>query len=133
MLDSRRKKKKQMSRRDSRIEVMSLLYEISITFADTISEVNVSKLDAFAMTTFKAYMDHRESVDNKISEILDGWTLNSIAKIDLAILRLATTEYLYVDDVPTQVSVSEAVEIAKIYGDDNSPSFVNSIMRKIVK
>lgn len=122
-----------MSRRDSRIEVMSLLYEISITFADTISEVNVSKLDAFAMTTFKAYMDHRESVDNKISEILDGWTLNSIAKIDLAILRLATTEYLYVDDVPTQVSVSEAVEIAKIYGDDNSPSFVNSIMRKIVK
>ncbi len=122
-----------MSRRESRIEAMSLLYQISITGAESIAEVDVSKLDSFSLSCFKLYMDNKSEVDSTIANILDRWTLDSISKIDLAILRLATTEYLYIVDVPAQVSVNEAVEIAKVYGDDNSPSFVNSIMRKIVK
>ncbi len=121
-----------MSRRESRISVMSLLYEISITGEDDISKIGVSNLDEFSLSIFKSYMDNSDEVDAKISVILDNWTMDSIAKIDLALLRMATTEFLYLDDVPTQVSVNEAVEIAKVYGDDKSPSFVNSIMRKIV-
>lgn len=111
---------------------MSLLYEISITGEDDISKIGVSNLDEFSLSIFKSYMDNSDEVDAKISVILDNWTMDSIAKIDLALLRMATTEFLYLDDVPTQVSVNEAVEIAKVYGDDKSPSFVNSIMRKIV-
>ncbi len=121
-----------MSRRKSRIETMSLLYEISITGETEIQNIDVSKLDKFSLDIFTKFIDNREEVDETISNVLHKWTLKSISKIDLALLRLATTEHLFMDDVPSNVSVNEAVEIAKVYGDDNSPSFINSLMRKIV-
>ncbi len=119
-----------MTRRESRINIMSLLYEISITGELNLSKINVSNCDKFGLDIFKSFLDNKDVIDEKIETTLDRWTINSISKIDLALLRLATTEKFYTE-TPIQVIVNEAVEIAKLYGDDNSPSFINSIMRKI--
>lgn len=77
-------------------------------------------------------IDCLPGIDEKISKYSKGWKIDRIAKAELAILRLGSYEALYDDDVPVGVAVNEAVELAKQYGDDNGPSFVNGILGKIV-
>lgn len=72
-------------------------------------------------------------IDNNILKNLKNWTINRIAKIDLAILRLAIYEILYLEDIPAKVSVNEAVELAKEYGGTDSKSFVNGLLAKIIE
>ena len=72
-------------------------------------------------------------VDEKISDNLTNWKIDRLSKVDLSILRLATTEIMYIDSIPEKVSVNEAVNIAKIFGDDNSPLFINGVLSGIVK
>lgn len=71
-------------------------------------------------------------INSKIEQSSKGWKLDRIAKAELAILRLAVYEAVYDDSVPVGVAVNEAVELAKAYGDDNAPAFVNGILGKIV-
>lgn len=75
---------------------------------------------------------HLPEIDEKIAEYAKGWKLNRIGKAELAILRLAVYEALYDEEVPVGVAVNEAVELAKEYGGDNAPAFVNGILGKIV-
>ena len=56
-----------------------------------------------------------------------------MAKVDLTILRLAVFEVLYDEDVPTRVAINEAVELAKKYGGDDSPAFINGVLGKVAK
>lgn len=72
-------------------------------------------------------------IDDSILKNLKNWTINRIAKIDLAILRLAIYEILYLEDIPAKVSVNEAVELAKEYGGTDSKSFVNGLLAKIIE
>lgn len=71
-------------------------------------------------------------LDEKIKKYLKGWTMDRIPKTDLAILRLAIYEILFRDDIPFKVSVNEAVELAKTFSDDQSPSFVNGVLAGVV-
>lgn len=75
---------------------------------------------------------HLSEIDEKIAENAKGWKLDRIAKAELAILRLAIYEALFDENVPVGVAVNEAVELAKEYGEDNGPAFVNGILGKIV-
>ena len=84
-----------------------------------------------AAETLAAVQDHHEDIDKLISDNLDNWTLERIAKTDLAILRTAVAEMLYVDSVPVSVSINEAVDLAKKYGDERSYAFINSVLGKI--
>ncbi len=59
-----------------------------------------------------------------------GWEIDRLSKVDLAILRLALYEHLYMPDIPTGVSINEAVELAKTFGDDGSPAFINGLLGK---
>ena len=60
------------------------------------------------------------------------WNIDRIAKINLALLKLSIYEILYAD-VPYKVSINEAIELAKAYGDDNSPNFINGVLANVVK
>lgn len=71
-------------------------------------------------------------LDEKIEKHLKGWTMDRICKTDLAILRLAIYEILYREDIPDKVSVNEAVELAKMFSEDSSPSFVNGVLAGIL-
>ncbi len=77
-------------------------------------------------------LEHLNEIDEKISENSKGWKIDRIAKAELAVLRVAVYEALYDDSVPVGVAVNEAVELAKEYGEDNGPVFVNGILGKIV-
>ena len=81
-----------------------------------------------------AYIANKEEIDNEIENSSVKWHLDRIAKVDLAILRLSLTEILYLKDkdVPAQVSINEAVNIAKKYGSEDSGKFINGILGKIV-
>ena len=71
-------------------------------------------------------------IDGQIEANSKGWKLDRIAKAELAILRLAVFEAKYDDTIPVGVAVNEAEELAKAYGGDNAPAFVNGILGKIV-
>ena len=71
-------------------------------------------------------------LDEKIKPYLKGWTMDRIGKTDLAILRLAVYEIFYRDDIPYKVSINEAVELAKSFCDDASPSFINGVLAGVV-
>lgn len=73
-----------------------------------------------------------EEIDAKINEVSEGWKTGRMGKVDLTLIRLAVYEMLYEEDVPAKVAINEAVELAKQYGTDNSPSFVNGVLAKLV-
>lgn len=74
-----------------------------------------------------------DDIDEKINLVSEGWPVDRIGKVELAIMRLAVYEMLYDDDIPVNVAINEAVELAKSYGsDDNAASFVNGVLAKLV-
>jgi len=75
----------------------------------------------------------REQLDLIIEEHSQNWKVGRIAKVELTILRLALYEILHVADMPLRVVLNEAVELAKEFGDENSPAFVNGILDSVAK
>ena len=74
-----------------------------------------------------------DDIDEKINLVSEGWPVDRIGKAELAIMRLAVYEMLYDDDIPVNVAINEAVELAKSYGSDaNAASFVNGVLAKLV-
>jgi transcription antitermination protein NusB len=72
-----------------------------------------------------------EDIDKIIEAASTGWRVNRMGKVDITIIRLATYEIKYDDDIPTGVAINEAVELAKKFGEDNSSSFINGVLAKI--
>lgn len=79
-----------------------------------------------------AIMEKIPELDVKINEVAEGWKTRRMGKADLTILRLAAYEILYDDDIPEKVAINEAVELAKRFGGDESPSFINGVLAKLV-
>jgi N utilization substance protein B len=77
--------------------------------------------------------EHRARIDEVISTYVQGWTLNRMPAVDRNVLRLATYEVLYVDDVPDAVAVSEALNLVRDLSTDESPAFVNGVLGNIVR
>ena len=96
------------------------------------SEFSVEEKE-YITEVFMGVSNNLEKIDEIIFSNLKGWTIERISKVDLAILRLAIYEIKYDKEVPYKVSVNEAVEIAKEYGDDKSQSFVNGLLAKVEK
>ena len=71
-------------------------------------------------------------IDEKINEVAKGWKTQRMGKADLSILRLAVYEMKYDEEIPVNVAINEAVELAKKFGSDDSPAFVNGILAKLV-
>ena len=96
------------------------------------SELNKpSDAEYFKEVTIKCY-DNIEIIDKKIADNLKEWTLDRISKINLSILRLAVCEILFMEEIPYQVSINEAVEMAKKFSDDDSPAFINGVLASAI-
>lgn len=74
-----------------------------------------------------------EELDAAINAAAEGWTTRRMSRVDLTIIRLALYEILHDDEVPTRVAINEAVEIAKKFGGDESPGFINGVLARLVK
>ncbi len=81
---------------------------------------------------YNTLAEHLPEIDSLISERAEGWDISRMAKVDLTIIRLAVFEIKFDPDIPDLVAIDEAVEIAKKYGGDQSPSFVNGVLAKVV-
>ena len=87
----------------------------------------------YIKTIFEGLIKNSDEIEELIqSNLKEKWTINRIAKIDLAILKVAIYELIYLK-LPYKVAINEAVELAKRYGEDSSKSFVNGILASIVK
>ena len=67
-------------------------------------------------------------IDDVISRYISGWSFSRIAKVDLTILRLAIYELAFMPEIPTKVCINEAIELAKTFGDDDAPAFINGLL-----
>lgn len=118
---------------------MQLVYQMDITGDFNVSDLSIVEESSNiidkkqAVDTLEAVQDHLGEIDNVIKDNLESWSFERIAKADLAIMRTAVAEMLYVESIPVSVSINEAVELAKKYGDERSYRFVNSILGKIAK
>ena len=92
----------------------------------------ISSLMEYCHTALEKTSLQIEEIDAKINEVSEGWKTGRMGKVDLTLIRLAVYEMLYEEDVPAKVAINEAVELAKQYGTDNSPSFVNGVLAKLV-
>lgn len=81
----------------------------------------------------EAVVGNLAGLDARINEVAEGWKTRRMGKAELTILRLALYEMLYDDEIPEKVAINEAVELAKKFGGDDAPSFINGVLARLVK
>jgi len=84
-------------------------------------------------TMCKGVIENKEDLDARISKFLKKWTINRLPKLDLAILEASVYEILYMKDIPTSVTINEAVRLSKKFGTGDSASFVNGLLSSFEK
>lgn len=131
-----------MTRRELRENVFKMLFRVEFHEEDEMNGQlgmmdeeleNIKEADA-------AYINNKCSdiiakipeIDEAINASTTGWKTSRMSKVDLSIIRLAVYEIKYEEDVPEKVAINEAIELAKLYGTDNSASFVNGVLAKFV-
>lgn len=125
-----------MKRRTAREKALQALFQIDVSEAepkDAIEHVlNGVKEDAYLERLVIGVVENRDKIDRILQEKLEKWTMDRLATVDRNLLRLAAYELLYCqDDVPANVAIDEAIEIAKVFGDEHSSKFVNGVLSKI--
>jgi len=76
---------------------------------------------------------HQNQIDEMLGAISEHWTVHRMPTVDRCILRLATYEILWLDEIPDSVSINEAVEMAKVYGGEDSSKFVNGVLGRLAE
>ena len=100
----------------------------------TVSDEEFSKKDADQIREkYEKIAEKLPEIDEAINSATSGWDTQRMAKVDLTIIRLAVYEIKYDDSVPTGVAINEAVELAKKFGQDGSPAFVNGVLAKFAQ
>lgn len=132
-----------MSRKIAREAAMKLIYqmEINSSSADEVLQNYIENVDdEFVEENIDYIKDcvmgverEQKLIDSYIERFAHGWKINRVGKVDLAIMRLSIYEMLHMEDVPGAVSINEAVNIAKKYCGDNSPSFINGVLDSVFK
>ncbi|MBE6719879.1 MAG: transcription antitermination factor NusB [Ruminococcaceae bacterium] len=127
-----------MNRYKQREQALLLIFESQ--FSDdgkdelcNIFEENIEELGEYSKELFFGVYDNADILDEKIKAYSKGWRLSRIPKINIALLRLAIYESLFVDSVPTSIAINEAVELAKKYSGDEDASFINGILGSVVR
>lgn len=124
-----------MSRKSARELCMKILFDMIINKEYEIRKVNQYLLEEdygnqkdYIYTVLNNTICHLDEINEIIRKHAIGWTIDRIANVDLAIIQLALTEILYIEDIPYNVSINEAVELAKKYSEDEASSFINGIL-----
>lgn len=129
------------SRRQSRILAMQILYQSHQTNApiNTIIEdfwknqKSDAALHPFSEKLVKGTTENLENIDAEIDASSKNWKMHRLPIVDLTILRIATYEILYVDEIDAATSINEAIEISKSYSTQESPKFINGVLDNIRK
>lgn len=98
-----------------------------------IYEENIESVGDYARSIALGVEEKKDNLDELIEKYSKGWKVKRLPKVNLAILRLAAYEILFVDDVPESVAINEAVELAKKYSGESDYSFINGVLGALVK
>ncbi len=124
-----------MKRREAREKALQALFQIDVGKVereDALEHV-VEELEAdpYLIQLVNGTTDQLEKIDSLISSNLENWKMDRLSNIDRNILRLTTYELLFNEEVPQNAAINEAIELAKLFGDDQSPKFINAVLSKI--
>ncbi len=132
-----------MNRRKSREVATKLLFEMLINkeeYVDIIenfrenTEDKIEDIDfEYVIKVLKGVSENEEYIIETISKYLVKWKFERLPKINVAILKMATYEILFDEEIPNKVTINESIELAKKYGDDNAPSFINGVLNNLIK
>ena len=124
-----------MTRRQAREQAFTLIFEKSfhpeITVEEMISmavEARYLQTDEFAVLLAKTADEQQPEIDCIIENNASGWKKDRISRVSLSLLRLALCEMLFIEEVPTNVSINEAVELAKLYASQEDAAFINGVL-----
>lgn len=125
-----------MKRRTAREKALQALFQIEVSEVesrDAIEHVlDGESGDQYLNTLVNGVLEQKQSIDETITKFLEKWTLDRLANVDRNLLRLSVYELQFCkDEVPANVVIDEAIEIAKLYGDENSSRFVNGVLSKV--
>lgn len=127
-----------ISRSQARKRAVEIVYEAAqrgadavTLLADRVGSVEVDPIADYTITLVEGVTARRESIDELLSEHAQGWTIERMPPVDLAVLRVGVWELLWATDVPDPVAIDEAVGIAKELSTDDSPRFVNGVLGRI--
>lgn len=131
-----------MSRKESRNLAFKLIFSVQIQKEDNEKQlknfIENNELDdeetiKYVTNTFNGVIEKNDVICDAISKNLKkDWSIDRLSKVDISILKLAVYEMMFAQ-IPFKVAINEAVELAKEYGDDNSPSFVNGVLAGVLK
>ena len=130
-----------MTRREIRELIFKMVFRVEFHSEEEIPQQMRLFMDALdaAGEKDRAYMEqkvkdiiaHLEEIDTLIDQSAKNWKTSRMAKVELTLIRLAVYEIKFEPDIPTGVAINEAVELVKLYGEDNSASFVNGVLARI--
>jgi N utilization substance protein B len=129
-----------LERRKARHQALHILYQREITeeavsriLGDGTWSIDDGEPSEFCRQLLLGVESHQVSIDALIEKTSEHWVLSRMPLVDRNILRLAVFELLYLEDVPDSVSINEAVEMAKVYGGEDSSKFVNGILGRLAE
>lgn len=130
-----------MTRRGLREQIFMMLFRVEFHEMDEMSEQISMFEEAVEQCSEKdkEYISNKvnnivaklEEIDAAVNEVSEGWKTRRMGKVDLTLIRLAVYEMKYEEDIPVKVAINEAVELAKQYGTDDSPAFINGVLAKL--
>jgi len=125
-----------MKRRTAREKALQALFQIDISESEPSEAIEHimegSEEDAsFLEQIVFGVIEHKDEIDQLLRANLEKWNLERLANVDRTILRMAVYELKYIEEIPEKVSIDEAIELAKIFGDDSSSRFINAILSKV--
>ncbi|MBU9712202.1 transcription antitermination factor NusB [Evansella tamaricis] len=128
-----------MNRRVARIKAVQSLYQVEMTAVDpdeaieTVLEEGEQKTE-FLSQLVHGTLEHITEIDELLKQALEHWAISRISRVDRAILRMSTYEMNWLDDIPVNVSINEAIDLAKGFtGEEEPGKFVNGVLSKIAK
>ena len=128
-----------MSRRELRELIFKLLFRVEFNQKEELAQQEVfffedeenqaeEEYSDQVKGKFRRIVERLDEIDAMLNEKAKGWSTNRMGKVDLTILRLAVFEIKYDEEIPTGVAINEAVELAKKFGQDSSPAFINGVL-----
>ncbi|HVT05768.1 MAG TPA: transcription antitermination factor NusB [Thermoanaerobaculia bacterium] len=129
------------ARRKARELTLQMLFQRDISQNDAASIVSTFEelqrvrpaIRDFAIKVFEGTLSRMDVIDDMITAQADNWRLERMAVVDRNIIRMSVYEFMYEDDTPKLVIIDEAIEIAKRFGTQKSPQFINGILDGILK
>ncbi|WP_449355723.1 transcription antitermination factor NusB [Virgibacillus natechei] len=125
-----------MNRHTAREKAFQILFQLNINNNSPDQAMNElmenEESDVFLTTLVDGVTNSASEIDAIIMNHLENWSLERIAFVEKTILRIATYEIHFLDDVPTNVSINEAIELGNTYGDEKSGKFINGVLSKII-